>query len=767
MYMKLNTFKLLLVLMITCINCNSIRSQTIDSLMQLHAKSNQDTTKIRLLLNVVEQLYMQNPDSAERTLNSCIKQSEKQLKDKSISNAHRSAYNKLCAYAYTNLSVIRIMLGKTDEALELNYKSIPILIKEKDDQGLGNAFANISQFFYMIGNMDSATYYAEKSLKLFKKVKSIPYTSVALNNLGLFYDMKGDFNKALTYYLESLKLQEQLKDKRGIAYVLHNLGGVYKSQKDLDKALEYHEKSLKLRKEINDQYGIAESLINIGSIKLKKGDKKTALECYNNALAIQKTINDIKGIALSYNNIGNLYNEMGDKKNAGEYLMKSLEIQEKIGDKLGLAYSYNNLSVMYYNANDYSKAIIYSQKSLELGEELGFPENIKIAAYQLYNIYSKKGNFQLALDNYKIFIKMRDSLNNIETQKSLIQQQTKYEYQQKKAIADAEHKAELKQQEELASIEKNKQNIVIASVSLVLILVVVFSVFLYNRFKITQKQKQIIELKEKETHEQKLIIEEKHKEITDSINYAERIQRSFLATNDFLDQNLTSNKQKPNYFIFYKPKDIVSGDFYWASNLLNGNFAFVTADSTGHGVPGAIMSLLNITSLEKAIEQHSKPHDILNATRNIIIDRLKKDGSVSGGKDGMDCSFLSFDFKNKKMEIAAAHNPVWIIRNNELIEIRPDKMPVGKSDHQNESFTLHTIDLQSGDMIYTLTDGFADQFGGPLGKKFKSKNLKDLLLKQSSHPIEIQKQALETEFKNWIGALEQIDDVTLIGISIA
>ncbi len=263
-----------------------------------------------------------------------------------------------------------------------------------------------------------------------------------------------------------------------------------------------------------------------------------------------------------------------------------------------------------------------------------------------------------------------------------------------------------------------------------------------------------------ESKKQQKIIEEKHREITDSINYAERIQRTFLATTDLLNENFK------DYFVFFQPKDVVSGDFYWASKLSNGNFAFATADSTGHGVPGAIMSLLNITSLEKATEHHLNPADILNHTRKTIIERLKRDGSVEGGKDGMDCSLISFDFKNKQLQIANANNPVWIVRGKEIIEIKADKMPVGKHDRDNEPFTLKTIEVLQGDVVYSLTDGFPDQFGGEKGKKFMIKNLKALLLANAHLPMQEQKQILESTFKNWVGAFEQVDDVAVVGVRI-
>ena len=267
--------------------------------------------------------------------------------------------------------------------------------------------------------------------------------------------------------------------------------------------------------------------------------------------------------------------------------------------------------------------------------------------------------------------------------------------------------------------------------------------------------------KNQEISKQKEIVEEAHKEITDSINYAERIQRSFLATSELLDQNLNE------YFVYFQPKEVVSGDFYWAGKLANGNFSIVNADSTGHGVPGAIMSILNISSIEKAVEKNAtRPAEIFNQTRKTIIERLKKDGSPDGGKDGMDASLISFNSDKTKMTYVAAQNPIWVIRNGELIEIKPEKMPVGKHDHDNTPFEGGEYNIQKGDQIYTLTDGFQDQFGGPKGKKFMVKKMREYVLSISDLSMKEQHQKIEDTFTNWKGDLEQVDDVCVIGIKI-
>jgi serine phosphatase RsbU (regulator of sigma subunit) len=266
---------------------------------------------------------------------------------------------------------------------------------------------------------------------------------------------------------------------------------------------------------------------------------------------------------------------------------------------------------------------------------------------------------------------------------------------------------------------------------------------------------------------QKEHIEEAHKEITDSIDYAERIQFSFLATKAMLDENLGE------HFVFFRPKDVVSGDFYWADKLSNGNFAIVNADSTGHGVPGAIMSILNISSIEGAIKEGAKtPSEIFNRARTLIIERLKKDGSPEGGKDGMDASLISFNTDKTKMTYVAAQNPIWIIRPSrasgapEMIEIKPEKMPVGKHDNDNTPFEGGEFDLQKGDQIYTLTDGFQDQFGGPKGKKFMIKKMREYVLSISHLSMEEQHQKIRETFTNWKGEFEQVDDVCVIGVRI-
>ena len=369
-------------------------------------------------------------------------------------------------------------------------------------------------------------------------------------------------------------------------------------------------------------------------------------------------------------------------------------------------------------------------------------------------------------------------------------------------------KAEQEKKDAITQEEKKHQKTILLFVIGGLLLLVIFSSFMFNRWRVTKRQKQLIEKQKKLVDVAYIEIEEKNKEITDSINYASRIQKAMLTSEGYISNalsNLGGEKQSDNFFIFYQPKDIVSGDFYWAfkadyfnpsinnvdvnaplTNGTNGSFYIATADCTGHGVPGAFMSLLNINFLnENVIERNiTEPNKILNKQRQEIIKALNPKGSENS-QDGMDCVLCKFDFDSLTLTYSAAYNPLWIIRNGtpvqsinssnsvielsdnlHLIECKADKMPVGKYNEVDKEFTQHTIQLQKGDTVYTFTDGYADQFGGPSGKKFKYKALGDLLLSINHLPMSEQRDILKKTINIWKGNMEQVDDILVIGIRV-
>jgi serine phosphatase RsbU (regulator of sigma subunit) len=569
-----------------------------------------------------------------------------------------------------------------------------------------------------------------------------------------------------------------------------------------------------------------------------EGNLEKAFSVYKKSLELQLQIDDKLGMGYSYINLGDVMKKKGDFKAALNYYEISKKIREEIKDYQGLSQIYLHEGDLFLSNNRKKDAELSYLKGMEIAKKISYPELIRDASEKLYLNYKKIGNNKLAFEYYETFIIMRDSINNIETQKATIKQQTQYEFDKQQAIQKEKHDAEIKLQNEKAEADKKKQNIIIVSVSLVLIIVAVFSLLLYKRFKTTQQQKIIIEKKEKETQAQKHLVEEKQKEILDSINYAKRLQEAILPPLDYINEHL------PNNFVLYQPKDVVAGDFYWAE-MKDDKFFIAAADCTGHGVPGAMVSVVCSNALNRTVNEFgiTNTGNILDKTRELVLETFAKGNAEV--KDGMDISLLCIDKKNNKAFWSGANNPLWYvdpvtsstphsvtssevekstapgldsarpdnktfnsIENNitsstqhsvtsstphsvtsstqhsvtssevekstasgldssrpDIKEIKADKQPIGKTDNP-KPFTTHEIELKPGMQFYLFTDGFADQFGGPKGKKFKYKQLEELLLTYSNLTMQEQQQHLFDKFSEWKGDLEQVDDVCVIGVKV-
>jgi serine phosphatase RsbU (regulator of sigma subunit)/TPR repeat protein len=660
---------------------------------------------------------------------------------------------------------------------------------------------------------------SEKEKRFFLEKKS-----TALNNLGIIAWDNAEYKKSIEYHLKSLKIRREIGDKKGEASSLNNIGLNYKSQGDYDKTLEYYTKSLLIQEKTGYQPGISSSLNNIGNLFWETGDFDKAIEYYNKSLIIQEKAGDKKGMSVTMNNLGNIYDDQKKLDKAIQYFNKSVLLKEEIGDAKGLAITFNNIGAVYSSKNDYSKAISYFQKSIAKGEESGDKQslassynhlgrayfemnNLKEAlkygeksfeiaveiesvnekrnsSELLYLIFKKNNSFKEALTKFEQFISIRDTMLSENNKNDLLQLEFKMAYQ-KQAAADSVKNAEkqklndvemAKQKAEADKTEAELKNKRFQQYGLIggLIMLLVFLGFLYNRFRITNQQKKIIELQKSEVENQKIVVEqahsqleEKNNEILDSIKYAKRIQEAILPSRSSLNENLK------NGFVLYKPKDIVAGDFYWLEKYKNQLF-LAAADCTGHGVPGAMVSVVCSNALSKALleEGITNTGKILDRTRELVIEKFSK--SEENVQDGMDISLVSFNLDFTDIRWSGANNPLWIIRNGELIEIKPDKQPIGNYSN-SKPFSSHSIEILKGDTIYLFTDGYQDQFGGEKarpddsvgrGKKFKAAKFKELLLSIQDKSMEDQKKMIDSSFEKWRGDIEQNDDVCVIGIKI-
>ncbi|MCE3280790.1 MAG: nprA [Bacteroidetes bacterium] len=578
------------------------------------------------------------------------------------------------------------------------------------------------------------------------------------NNLGMSYFNKFDYQKSLEYYFKALTIFDEDKKETKYSSTLNNIANLYFTIKDLDKALGFHEKSLAISRRLNEKSKVASSLYNIGLIHMHRKDALKALACFQESLQLAKDINHKVGQAMLYNSIGKCYGMLKDYPKALESSNHALELKKEIGDMTGIAILHNDIGDIYFNMRQYEKAIEYSTLSLEEAKKLK-STGLKSSAYlSLATDYSALKKYEPAYKNYLLYTECKDSIFNKEKSQQLADMGTKYETEKKdKELIRKD--AEIKFQEAEANQKEMQRNAFIIGFALVALLAIIVIKSLRDKQKANKK----LTLAYEEIDYKNKLVEEKNKSITDSIHYAKRIQSALLASDTLLQKNL------PSYFVYYKPKDIVSGDFYWAHQFENKKeFLILTGDCTGHGVPGAFMSLLGVSSLnEIVIEKNiSNPAVILDSLRNKLVRVLNPEGSEQQSYEGMDCALCKFSFSSMQLEISAANNSVWQVSGNKRFkEYKADKQPVGFHPDP-KPFSLKMVNLQPDDTIYTFTDGFADQFGGPNGKKFKKKQLQELLISISHLPANEQKEELSRVLDNWKGKLEQIDDILIIGIKI-
>ncbi len=650
---------------------------------------------------------------------------------------------------------------------------------------LGNSYESIADY----GN---ASIYYKKALRFKQELGDKNGMANVYNNIGLLYEDQSDFPTALDYFFTALNLWSNLGDKMGTARAYNNLGIIYENQTDYANAIMYYRKGMKLWMELDNKPEIANEFNNLALIYQSTGKIMEALDNYQKSLALRKEVGDLDPIASSYYNLGRLLhvfiseNDSLKEKLIARYYAntipattlkdldlhlldssldmekKALEIFKTFDDRENLAKVLQQIGEILQLRGQYAGALYYFREGAALAKLI----NTRFVYYKqlddMSECFEKVGMPDSALLYFREAVNVKDSIFNGEKQKEIGHEEARFEYEKKQAIAVAETKRVLAVDEER---RKRQQLIIYASIA-GLIMLGFFSFIIAQRLRITRQQKTIIE-KQKENldkafsqlEEAKLLLEEKHKDLTDSIQYASRIQTALLTTKRYLDQRLG------DYFILFKPRDIVSGDFYWALEH-NGLFYIACCDCTGHGVPGAFMSLLNITFLHQAVIEKGivQPDKIFNNIRSSLVEALNPDGSTDT-KDGMDAVLCAINFEKNIISAACANNPIWIIRNGELLEFKSDKIPIGESDF-NRQFTLHETKIYKGDCIYMFTDGFSDQFGGTDGKKFKKSQLKELLLSIHRQPMKEQKLVLENTIKSWMGDLNQVDDICVIGVRV-
>jgi serine phosphatase RsbU (regulator of sigma subunit)/tetratricopeptide (TPR) repeat protein len=699
------------------------------------------------------------------------------------------AYIKICDYLPTSDAAT---------AIQYSHKAIQLAQKINDTKWEANARSSLGYKAMYVGMVDTSLHHMKISLNLYKSLHNEKEIIDQANNVGYIYYYLGEVDSALLYYNQSLDLAKKLEDQHGIAYAKSNLSLVFISLGKMEDALKYTLEALEIREKMGDLTEIGMSLINVGGIYDRLEKKETAYEYYkrgadtcaaagyvsgevaalsnqgtilygweqyDSALVIyERTLKVARSNGLSLNegnalnNIGMVYIEKSMPDKALEYFRQSLEIRRASGNKSGIGTTLRNMGSAYKTLGLHDKAIGYYLEGYQIAEELRNVEEKKNTSRVLYTHYAKRENYKEAFKFQTIYMSSKDSILNKFNSELVNELNTKYETEKKdKELA----KNKVKLAESVAQSEKDKaaaaksdakaeqETTLRYAFAVGFALMAVLAFFIFRGLQSKRKANEIITL-------QKDLVEEKNREILDSINYAKRIQSAILPPDKVVKEYLKQS------FILYKPKDIVAGDFYWMEHVGN-KVLFAAADCTGHGVPGAMVSVVCNNALNRSVREHglTDPGKVLDKTREIVIQEFEK--SDEEVKDGMDIALCSLE--GNTLLYAGAHNPLWIMRNGEVLETKANKQPIGQFDNPLP-YTTHTFELQKNDTIYIFSDGYVDQFGGAKGKKLKAANMRKLLLSIQDESMEKQRLLIDEAFESWRGDIEQVDDVCMIGVRI-
>lgn len=666
--------------------------------------------------------------------------------------AQKNQNKKQIAELLNKIGSLYFFLNERELAIEYYEKALKIELELNNKQGVALTYKNIATLYFSWYSYNKAIKYYNKSLSIREKLNDLLEISKLHYEIGKVYYEKGDFNNAVRSYKESLKNDSLLNNKQNIAAALNNLGIIYYKHNDFKKAMEYYNKSLLIYQKIGYKYGSALTLNNIGNINYSHENFNEAIDDYQKSIDIKEELKYFKGIAVSFYNIGNVYKKQKNFEKALEYYNKSNKIA--INNWLvEIRYkNYKALSELYAEIDNCHNAVKYYELYVSLKYFEGSDKKPQQISEEIekYLTGEKDGTMLLEQNNY---------LYKLSVEKNVEINKFKEEIRKQKVFARVE-KQKNEQQIVLLNKEKKLQKIELTKKRIqrngllagFILLAIIFGIIYYSYI---QKKKMTVSLKK-----QKNKIAFQNKEITDSIKYAKKIQTSVLPDEKILNNFIT------DYFIFFKPKDIVSGDFYWMNDKKD-KLILSVADCTGHGVPGAFMSMLAISSLNQIVNEYgiTSTSEILNRLRVNIIQALKQKGEDNEIDDGLDISICSINKNDYSFEFAGANSSIYLIKSNNFVEFKGDKMPIGYYLNMKD-FSSKSLQLSKGDKIYLFSDGYIDQFGGAEGKKYKSGAFRKLITEIKNYPMEEQKKVISKTFYEWKGNYDQIDDVLIMGICV-
>ncbi len=647
----------------------------------------------------------------------------------------------------------------------------------KDDEKIG--IYNHLAHTFILKNPVKARFYAQHALDIAQEIDNELGQAEAFKNIGAVYLQQSNLSQALAYFLDALKIFEQNKQRKGIAESLNNIGNIYFLQKKTKQAKEYYLKVLEMDKTAKNQKGVASTLNNLGAVAMQEEAYKDAEQYFEEALKINQRLHIHEGIAENLKNLGDIYHKKNNFSQALWHYFHSLHIDESIGNNANVGEAFLSIAETYLKSEKLDSALHYAKKSALIAEKYNFETLFAETSQLLSDIYAIQKNYEKAYYFQNLYLLNKEAFFDEKNSKKIQDLQTSYELE--------------KQQQQITILQKDKKvkNIVLTAVLVCLALVfVLMMVFFHNNqqrkiinaqlrrkneailiknVEITQQKEEIlaqneaIETQNEEIQRKNEEISKKSIHIESSIKYAQRIQQAMLPQE--ADIQLTFK----DFFVYYVPRDVVSGDFYWFYKTKN-KIIISANDCTGHGVPGAFMSMIGDSLLNQIVMDKGvlAPNEILDEMHAGIQKALSQ--SESKNRDGMDMMVCLIDIETKKIYYAGAKNSLLFVKNNEMHEYKADNLSVGgwnNIDRTNHKYEVQEIDYADSPVtLYLYSDGFQDQFGGKENKKFTRRQFRDFLFEIHTLPFAEQKQLAQQKFLDWKGAERQMDDVVVMGIKV-
>ena len=679
------------------------------------------------------------------------------------------------------LAEIHNVLGRCYDRLHLSDSAIfhfnqaDSLYKEvapKSDDRIRN-ISDLGSHYYQHGELKISTSTYDQALELCTEKTDYQVHSDVLLSSGWLLREQGQHARALEHYFKAIEIAKSENDEVLLARSYSVIAIVYAVKDEFSTALDYYHKALELRKKQGNHAAMASLYNNIGLLHADSDDYKKAIHYYEKALSINDSIGNYKGVAIQNENMGLVYLDyFKDYQVAHDKFSKSLSFWRSEDDIYGQAQTLVYHAMAFDKEQHFKQMVDSSSLALKLARDAGAQDVEVDALKYLARGYEGLGKSAKALTFYKEFIGLRDSLEKVNADAEIDRLELEMEYSAKQMQDSLQIAVQYEKEQAgiLLDVEQGKFWNRLLTFGLGGLGIIAGLVFYVG-----QQRKKRIEA-EKEINS---LLTQRNQEIIDSINYAKQIQSAILPSQEKL------NGCFPENFIFYQPKDIVAGDFYWMEDVRVGSREFIffaVADCTGHGVPGAMVSVICSGALNKAVLEMRlrEPGRILSKVTDLVVATLSKGGGEL--KDGMDIALCCYEKGTGMLNFSGANNGLWIVseRNNvhnesiehavennkaKLFEIKATKQPVGRFDRRLD-FKTHQIPLKAGDQIYLFTDGYADQFGGQKNKKFKYKALKNLILQNSPSALGTQKNELSKVLNEWMGDFEQVDDICIMGIRV-